>query len=126
MLRNIVIASGLLVMTGGFTAQAADVSQAADFAEFTQQFCAEAPDHEHIFVVPASVFSGQSSVECDGAMSMLRTSEPADDPGHIVFNIDPPKGVDMAYDCDGKADVGMNLVAINCLPASMESMDHAK
>ncbi|WP_421725296.1 hypothetical protein [Bauldia sp.] len=125
MLRTIVIASGL-VMGSSLAAHAADVSQAADFAEFTRHFCAKTPDKQHIFVVPASVFTDQSSVDCDGAVSTLRTSEPSDDPGHIIYNIDPPEGVDMAYDCDGKADVGITLVALNCLPASMESMDHPK
>lgn len=102
------------------------VSQAGDFAEFEQQFCDASREGEHIFVVPAAVFSEQESVTCEDGESTLRTSEPEDDPGHVVFNIDPPHGVEMAFDCDGKADIGMATVALNCLPASAEQAGHEK
>jgi hypothetical protein len=119
------IASAILLASTPF-ATAGMSSEASNYEEFTQQFCAVTPDHEHIFIVPVSVFADQSSVDCDGAVSTLRTTEPSDDPGHIVFNIDPPSGSKMAYDCDGKADEGMTLVGINCLPVDQESMMHSK
>ena len=125
MLRAATIASAIVLMTTPF-ANAGASSEAASYDEFVQQFCGETPDHEHIFILPVAVFTDNSSVDCGGAVSTLRTTEPSDDPGHIVFNIDPPEGAEMAYDCDGKADAGMKLVAINCLPANMESADHTK
>ncbi|MCP4381662.1 MAG: hypothetical protein GY798_09655 [Hyphomicrobiales bacterium] len=124
MFRATLVASGLVIMTAGFAA-ADQVSQADNFDQFTEQFCAAGLDEQHIFIVPASVFS-ESAVSCEAGESMIRTSEPADDPGHMVLNIDPPKGSESGLDCDGKADVGMTMVAVNCLPASMEATDHAK
>jgi hypothetical protein len=98
----------------------------ANYDEFTQKFCSANRDAQHIFVLPIAVFNQNNSVKCDDGESRLRTSEPKDDPGHVVFNIDPPHGVKSSFDCDGKADITMTTVAINCLPVSRETGSHPK
>lgn len=128
MLRSSLIAAGVALAIAGIAdaASAQMVSQSADYSEFKTQFCAAEHDGEHIFVLPVAVFSEEKGVACDNGESMFRTAEPADDPGHLVMNIDPPSGAETAFDCDGKADEGMAMVAINCLPADMESAMHPK
>lgn len=100
------------------------VSQASSFEEFSQQFCAASQAGEHVFVLPAKVFAEHTSLTCDSGEFTLRTGEPTDDPGHTVYNIDPPSGVDLALDCDAKADTGMSVIALNCLSVAAESEDH--
>lgn len=124
-MKRTVLMSFALSLVTGTGAVAATISESADYDEFTSQFCAAA-DGQHIFVVPTAVLTDQKSINCEAGASGIRIAEPADDPGHLVINVDPPDGVKSALDCDGKADVGMTLVAINCLPASMESMEHPK
>ena len=100
------------------------VSDTRDADAFTAAFCAADRSTQHIFVVPMSVFQAGGDLTCDDGTSTLRMTEPSDDPGHAVVNIDPPEGVANGFDCDGKADLGMSLIAINCLPANLESADH--
>lgn len=102
------------------------VSQAADLAEFEKRFCGASREGEHIFVVPAAIFTETQSVNCEDGTSTLRMTQPADDPGHTVFNIDPPHGIEAAFDCDGKADTGMEMIALNCIPAAAEQPGHRK
>ncbi len=102
------------------------VVQADNFETFSGHFCSAGHDSEHIFILPAAVFSENSKIECDGGVYGLRMSEPADDPGHTVFNIDPPHDSKTALDCDGKADTGMEIISVNCIPADMENAAHKK
>jgi len=83
------------------------VSDTRDADAFTAAFCAADRSTQHIFIVPMSVFQAGGEVTCDDGASTLRMTEPADDPGHAVVNIDPPAGVADGFDCDGKADLGM-------------------
>ena len=101
-------------------------SNANTFGQFVAQFCQANRAQEHIFVLPLAAFEAKSSVVCEYGTSGLRWAEPADDPGHVVLNVDPPSGVADGFDCDSKADKGMEFVAINCLPANREEADHAK
>lgn len=126
MLRSILLAGGVAFAMVNAAEAAGVVSQSASYAEFKEQFCAADHAAEHIFVLPVTVFSEEKGVSCDNGDSMFRTAEPADDPGHLVINIDPPSGAETAFDCDGKADEGMAIVAINCLPADMEAAMHPK
>jgi hypothetical protein len=128
MARSNLLAGGVALAMAGMAdaASAQTVSQAADYAEFKTQFCAADHGAEHIFVLPVAAFSDEKGVACDNGESMFRTAEPADDPGHLIINIDPPSDSKTAFDCDGKADEGMAVVAINCLPADMESAMHPK
>ena len=102
------------------------VSQVSGQSDFTKSFCAASREAPHIFVLPANLFDAQKSVTCSDGDSRLRVSEPQDDPGHRVYNIDPPHGSKSGLDCDGKADIGMAMVAINCIPADFETADHKK
>lgn|GEM_PF-6686662 len=102
------------------------VSTSADFSAFTTQFCGADRSAPHIFVLPLSVFQANSSVSCDFGAATMRVTEPASDPGHYVLNIDPPAGVEDGLDCDSKVDEGMDLVALNCLPANLEQAGHRK
>ena len=104
------------------------ISQISDQSDFAKTFCAASREAPHIFVLPASLFQvgEQWGVTCDDGESTLRVSEPQDDPGHRVYNIDPPHGSKSGLDCDGKADIGMAMVAINCLPADFETAEHEK
>lgn len=125
MLRLILL--GLMGLTTPVLAASGQpVSQAASFEEFSKQFCSAKRDAPHVFVVPSAVFSENKSVKCEDGESQFRMSEPSSDPGHAVFNIDPPKGSKASFDCDGKADIGMKTVAINCFPVSMETKSHPK
>ncbi len=101
-------------------------STANTFDQFKAQFCQANRAQEHIFVLPLAAFDEHSTIECDFGTSGMRSAEPADDPGHVVLNVDPPADVPDGFDCDSKADVGMTYVALNCLPANKESAGHAK
>ncbi|MEM8818727.1 MAG: hypothetical protein AAGE90_04255 [Pseudomonadota bacterium] len=119
--------SAALAVTGLATpALAADslVSDTRSAEAFTAAFCAADRLTQHIFVLPTAAFSDGGRVACPHGTSGMRVAVPADDPGHLVLNIDPPDGVADGFDCDGKADEGMSLVAINCLPANLETADH--
>lgn len=117
---------GIALSSSAYGASDRAVSQVADYDEFTEKFCSVSRDSQHIFVLPITVFKEQKSVSCADGESKLRTSEPEDDPGHIVLNIDPPHGSKASFDCDGKADIDMTSVAINCLPVSQETEAHPK
>lgn len=107
-------------------AKAGSIHIATNAGEFTASFCAANRDAPHVFVLPLSVFATEESIECAHGSALLRMTEPSEDPGHVVMNIDPPTGVVDGFDCDGKADVGIPFVAINCLPANSEAVDHRK
>ena len=115
-----------LVLTATAAAAEAPVTVSTEADAFAAAFCAADRGTQHVFVLPSSVFGERRSIDCAHGTAALRRVEPADDPGHMVVNIDPPAGVADGFDCDGKADVGMSLVAVNCLPANLESADHAR
>ncbi len=124
MIKTVLAAAAITLASTGAAMSGDYVTQTTGYDDFSDQFCATERNDQHIFIVPTTVFGENASVTCDDGDSMLRTSEPADDPGHTVYNIDPPEGSEAGFDCDGKADTGMSLVALNCLPANMESADH--
>ena len=123
MLRQIVFGITIMLPTIALGDSHKGVSKASSFGEFNEQFCAAKRDAQHIFIVPVAVFK-ESAIECEDGDSKLRMAEPKDDPGHMVFNIDPPSGSKGSFDCDGKADTNMTMVAINCLPVAQESASH--
>lgn len=102
------------------------VTEVLDPVAFEEAFCVASRDRPHIFVVQASMFVETRSVLCQDGVSTLHSSVSADDPGHTVFSIDPPHGVENAFNCDGKADTGMAVVALNCIPVSAETAAHRK
>jgi hypothetical protein len=126
MLRIVLAVGGLAAACYPLAASAQGLLEAANYDEFAAAFCAADHTGQHIFAMPVGVMTENTGVECDNGVSQFRVAEPDDDPGHYVFNIDPPEGAEAGFDCDGKADVGMSAVAINCLPANMEAMEHPK
>lgn len=126
MLRFVLAVGGLAAASFPLAASAQGIFEAASYEEFAVDFCGADHSGQHIFAVPVEVLTENNGVECDNGVSQFRVAEPDDDPGHYVFNIDPPEGAETGFDCDGKADVGMGAVAINCLPADMEAMGHPK
>ena len=91
---------------------------------FTAKLCSADKSVEHVFVVPVAVFKNSGEVDCDFDKYTLRYINDKTDPGHVLYNIDPPKGVSKAFDCDAKADEGMKNIGVNCLPVDKESSDH--
>jgi hypothetical protein len=128
LLRSTLLAGGLSLaaVTTATAASELYVSEAADYTMFEEQFCAANRAEQHIFVLPTAIFSQEKGVTCDDGESMFKVAEPSDDPGHLVINIDPPAGSKTAFDCDSKADEGMTIVAINCLPVDQEAATHPK
>ena len=87
-------------------------------------FCTASKFHQAIFILPLKVVKGIDQLRCSQGVSTVRVTELIDDPGHVLVNIDPPNGVKNTFDCDAKADVGMQAVAINCLRVKDESASH--
>lgn len=108
------------------SAQSTDVTlvRAPSAATFEASFCGADRSGAAIFVIPLNIFEDGGEIACDHGTSATRMVEPADDPGHVVLNVDPPAGVADGFDCDAKADIGMFEVALNCLPANAEAADH--
>ena len=128
MLRSTLLAGAATFAIVGTAGAASElyVSQAANYTQFKEQFCAANRAQEHIFVLPLEVLSQETGVTCDDGESTFRITEPEDDLGHLVINIDPPSGSEKSFDCDAKADEGMTTVALNCLPVDQESAMHPK
>ena len=91
---------------------------------FASKLCSANKNAEHVFVVPVTVFKNNREISCDFGKYTLRANDDNADPGHVLYNIDPPKGVSKAFDCDAKADVGMQNIGVNCLPVDKETSDH--
>jgi len=128
MLRSTLLAGGLVLATATAATAASElyVSEATDYTMFEEQFCAANRAEQHIFVLPTAILNKEKGVTCGDGESTFRVAEPSDDPGHLVINIDPPSGSKTAFDCDSKADEGMTMVAINCLPVDEEATVHPK
>jgi hypothetical protein len=126
MLRVLIFSIGVAFSASAYGASGDTVLQAMNYDEFAEQFCSANRENQHIFVLPVAIFTENATVTCEDGDSGLRTSEPEDDPGHVILNIDPPHAAQASFDCDGKADVAMTTVAINCLPVSRESAEHPK
>jgi hypothetical protein len=103
-----------------------NVVYASSYQNFKAKFCSISPTREKIFVLPAVLFKNYQSMTCHAGVYRLRVNEPSEDMGHYVYNIDPPANVNNAFDCDGKADIGMKFIAINCYPVRKESASHSR
>ncbi len=126
MKRRILLLSALVFASGAQATLNNVVTQVSGTAEFNREFCNAARDKTHIFILPVEIFASQTNVSCSDGISILRVTEPQGDPGHKIYNVDPPHGVQDGLDCDGKADIGMSIIAINCVPANLETADHNK
>lgn len=76
---------------------------------------------EKNIVIPASRFDNNNTIKCKNKVYTLRKKANNNDPGHNIYYVDPPPNNKNAYDCDGKADVGIKNIAMNCLPVRDES-----
>lgn len=89
-------------------------------------FCGSDFSKERNIVLPVSFFDNKT-MKCGNDTYGLRKTLDPNDAGHYLYNIDPPAGkTTNVYDCDGKADKGMNHISMNCLPVSEEGSDHRK
>lgn len=93
--------------------------------EMRRAICMDSGTTSKLLIAKMAVVKDVSSVNCDSGEAMIRYREDASDPGHVLVNIDPPdnsKGLDF----DGKADIGLHYIGLNCLEASLESASHSK
>lgn len=100
--------------------------KSSNFTDFQGNYCDASGEIEHILIVPAALFEENTNLTCGDVTTKIYMSESKDDPGHILYNVDPLPGVSNSLDCDGKADEGMVVIALNCLPADHESKSHKK
>ena len=128
---KLVLISGIVLSLSLSTAiAAAKSSENPNLKKFTKSFCIAAKGaKENIFKVSADLFGDQPSVfTCsDGNSYKIYKVEAKDDPGHFIFDVDAEKGSHgNIFDCDGKADVGMKVIGLNCFPVSKEVSEHRK
>jgi len=96
--------------------------------KFQAIFCKLDPAKQSHPAIPADVYKGAAGNEftCGELTYKVRVTPDESDPGHSLYNVDPPSGVKVALDCDAKADVGMSDIALNCMPVSEETTEHVK
>ncbi len=104
------------------TASASNLS----FKNFSKKFCALNTTKSHIIATDATLFKQGKVIKCHNKNYKMRYRMDHSDHGHGLFNIDPPTNTKAALDCDGKADTGMKVIAVNCYPVSLESPGHGK
>ncbi|MEM0907511.1 MAG: hypothetical protein AAGJ94_09130 [Pseudomonadota bacterium] len=129
MMPRLTTAALAVLVAAGFAAPAhseALVAYTKDFTAFHSAFCDAPRDGEYFFVLPVNIFEEHKTFDCADGTYTLRTTPAADDPGHMLYNVDPPHAVANGFDCDAKADTGMQSVAINCIPADLEQEGHSK
>lgn len=96
--------------------------------KFQAIFCKLDPVKQSHPVIPADVYKASAGKEitCGELTYTVRVTPDQADPGHNHYNVDPPSGVKGALDCDAKADIGMQGIALNCMPVSEETTEHVK
>jgi len=94
--------------------------------KFQAIFCKLDPAKQSHPIIPADVYKDAAGKEftCGDLTYRVRVHPDKDDPGHNIYNVDPPGDVKNVLDCDGKADVGMRDIALNCMPISEETIEH--
>ena len=92
--------------------------------EVEPTFCTASKNHQAIFILPVKLVKQINQLRCPQGISNVRVTSLSEDPGHILVNIDPPKGVTNTLDCDAKADMGMQAIGLNCLRVGQESSSH--
>ena len=126
------LVASLLVLTSALTQSAFakgegiihGIYMLSESNEVQPVFCAASKFHQAVFILPLKLVSEIDQLRCSQGVSVVRVTEPIDDPGHVLVNIDPPIGVSNTFDCDAKADKGMQAIAINCLRVDDESASH--
>ncbi len=95
-------------------------------AEMRRAVCMNSGASSKLLIAKMAVVRDVSSVKCNSGEAMIRYREDASDPGHVLVNIDPPSGNSKGLDCDGKADIGLHYIGLNCLESSLESASHSR
>ena len=95
-------------------------------AEMRRAICMDAGATSKLLIAKMAVVKNVKSVKCKSGEALIRYREDASDPGHVLVNIDPPNGNGKGLDCDGKADIGLHYIGLNCLESSLESTSHSK
>ena len=95
-------------------------------AEMRRAVCMDAGATSKLLIAKMAVVKNVKSVKCKSGDALVRYREDASDPGHVLVNIDPPNGNSKGLDCDGKADIGLHYIGLNCLESSLESTSHSK
>ena len=94
--------------------------------EMKRAICMDAGSSSKLLIAKMSVVKEVKSVNCRSGEATLRYREDASDPGHVLVNIDPPSGNSKGLDCDGKADIGLHYIGLNCLQSGLESSSRSK
>ncbi len=92
-------------------------------SKYQKKLCKPKNKTEHI-KIPASDFVNKQEVTCQFGKYHLSRQADSRDPGHTLYLVTPPEGVEKAYDCDSKADNGINKISMNCLLVEDESKEH--
>jgi hypothetical protein len=95
-------------------------------AEMRRAVCMDAGTTSKLLIAKMAVVKNVKSVKCKIGEATIRYREDASDPGHVLVNIDPPNGNSKGLDCDGKADIGLHYIGLNCLESSLEFTSHSK
>ena len=93
-------------------------------AELKRAICMNSGASSKLLIAKMHVLQKQSSVNCKSGVAAIRYREDATDPGHVLVNVDPPAENEQGLDCDGKADIGLHYIGLNCLRANMETTSH--
>ena len=93
--------------------------------EFQTLFCGLKPDQPTVFIVPSTFFkqNNNEKIKCSYGSYLIRyilskSMDPKDPRHHAIYNIDSQNDKTPSFDCDGKSDVGMSKVGINCFPVN--------
>ncbi len=94
--------------------------------KFQAILCKLDPAKQSHPIIPADVYKDAAGKEftCGDLTYRVKVISDESDAGHDLYNVDPPGDVKNALDCDGKADVGMRNIALNCMPISEETIEH--
>ena len=92
--------------------------------EMKRAVCMNSGASSKLLIAKMDVVKNTKGVQCPTGIAAIRYREDISDPGHVLVNIDPPKGNNKGLDCDGKADLGLTYIGLNCLAVDLESTSH--
>ncbi len=95
-------------------------------AEMKRAICMDAGASSKLLRAKMAVVKDVKSMNCRSDEAVIRYREDASDPGHVLVNIDPPSSNSKGLDCDGKADIGLHYIGLNCLHSGLGSASHSK
>lgn len=108
------------------SAQQVNLMTAYNPSQLVRAVCMDAGMTSKIIIASMELMKSTPYVACQSGNAVIRFITDQKDPGHVLVNVDPPKGTIKGFDCDAKADIGLNFIALNCLESSMEDKSHSK